>query len=459
MVTFNTKKYSDRGNIKYPGHYILNKIIIKTPDGKSENLFAYYASISIHENIFSQSITGIIDISENLNLIKTLPINGEETLEITITDGIEIEEYIFKIYKISDISNPSFNTINYKLYFTTEEDYKDHHMTWSKAYNLTKFEDGVKDILNNCFGSKKELLFEETDKPRCFILPLKWSPFKSINWMASESYTKKCPGGTYLFFETSDRYNFLPLENLLDDTANIPYGTIKYKPYRKTENKQIEYDERNKDDCMTFEDFKIVKNFDVFENMRMGLYSNSAKVIDIMKRESYDVEYDYFKEFNTHKHLKGYKGRPAYPLNSSKFEEFSIPSPDKHKYVILKHSKMFSNEDEDGNQIEEWFPSRRSQLQQIENFKIVGALPGHLGLKAGMIVNFALHSPEKIAETGEVKRDEIHSGQYLITALKKQIKRDKFYVVIEMVKDSKGESNEKTFWRELLTKDGYLNTE
>lgn len=418
---------------QYPGYYEFQKLELKSTFGKTEDLIPFTVELNLYEDLNSPTLTGSITLLDTTNLIRNLPIIGEETLEVWISDENKETKNLFRVYKISDRSQPNYGTLTYTLHFCSEELYINSFQRVSKAYQKTHFEDAVSDILRTYLKSEKNLLSGNTKYPQSFILP-NWSPLFGVNWMASRSQDPSYLGGNFIFFEDMDGFKFVAVENLLDQSLNKPFTTVSLDPMRPTMNQQIAYDSRQEHDVMRFESMEIIKSLDVLENMTFGMYKNMTRIIDISTRGTSTKTYDYYHDFTDSVHLKGIGGN-THPLASSRNLNVNHDIQ-MENYVFVKSKGLFSDEPDGGFQVEDWFSPRLSQMHQMNNFVLRGTLPGQLEMKVGMIVDFWMPNPENLDAGGYLTYDENYSGQYLITSIRRMFQKNKFFLIVEMIKDS-----------------------
>lgn len=427
-VVYNTKTYR-RDPMQFPGSYETRKIEIDGVDVSEQAI-----EVDVFESLHG-SMTGQMLMVDTTNLLASLPIIGGETLDLHFDDHAEQFRMRFKIFKVSDRSQPNMSTLQYKLHFCSEELYLDSHTFVSKAYDNVNHEDCIKELLQEHLKSNKQLLLAPTTGPKCFIIP-RWSPLAAASWLAgrSKSSRQDYGGGTFTFFETYEGYSFLALDNLFDDVANRPYCELSYDPVRKSVDMRTTFDKRMPEDVLRFEDFSVAKSSDVLDNALQGMYHNQVRFVDVTKKEPRDSEFNYLTDFKSGKHLRGGVRNDAFPVLR---ERDSVATGKQGMLrVIPRHKGLFTNEKDDGDGAPSWFASRVSQLQQTEMFVVRGALPGHIGLKAGHIVRFSYPDNGNRSIRTEYKEDLYYTGQYLVTAVRRSFRRDKFFLFVELVKDS-----------------------
>jgi len=429
----NNKTYDDVVR-QFPGAFDVIELTIN-----GEDITDQYVQIDIFESIFS-IISGRITMVDTKNLPANLPIVGDEIVTIKITDGVNTEEHRLRCYSITDRVSINHNTIKYTMHLCSEEMFADSFVRVSKSYYLSKLETNVRDILGdvNYLNSNKPAIIADTEEDQCIVIPT-WSPLHAINWMASRARSNETQykGGNFVFYETMSGFRWVPLENLYNSDENKVYGRIIYDPMRPLQSGTTQYDERTRTDVMSFMQWEKVKSFNVLDNAKEGMYGNTVKVIDIIERRFDDYTFDYNQSFYDHQHLKGINGINAKPLNGSFSGQQSF-FPEAHLRVGIKHKGLFNAEPEGNSKIDEWMPPKISQMQQMENHVIKGTLPGHIGLEAGMIIDFDMPNPENRASNTNPGPDPAYSGEYLVTHVRRSYQRESFTMTIQMMKDSRG---------------------
>lgn len=447
MVTYNDKVYARNNPTRFPGTFRITRLTVEPWIGGEIDITPQMDTLTIYESIMSPTIYASIRMVDTTNLMKKLEIMGGEIVHAWVTDeSVETEtKYRFRLFKVTDRDQPNFGVLSYTIHLVSEEMYRDSFIYISKAYRDDNgkplpYEQAVSDILYNpdYLASEKPMLIEETNQAYCFIIP-NWSPLDAISWIAarSQSASPNRAYSNYFFFENSrhgGEFAFVSLETLFDKTTNVPYATVTLDPFRPTQDRLLSFDRRGIDDMLRFEQVKVVKSFDILENAKMGMYVNRIKMVDIMDRLDVDHEYRYLDEFEDAKHLTGRIGA-SYPFARPSFEPtWADNAPWK---VHLKHNGLFSQDEVSGFGMENWLVKRQSTMQQTENFKIVGELPGNQELICGMQLQYDFPNPQDISSNKNPDDDLMYSGAYLVTAVKRVFKRSESYrLQVEMVKDS-----------------------
>lgn len=191
---------------------ILNLELINF-NGDVLDISRIFLSTSIFENLFNQFLMGKIVILDTQDIISNFPIIGNEVLNITIKHDDIIIDLKFKIYKIEGDSNNTKGIQNGKiftLFFCSKE--KLYSNKISRKYN-----DKAETIIQNLLNSTKELLFEPTSDS-IEIYSNFWDIQKIIEYVIRLS--KSSIYQNFVFFETIERFNFFPIDFLLNQAVS-----------------------------------------------------------------------------------------------------------------------------------------------------------------------------------------------------------------------------------------------
>jgi hypothetical protein len=436
MTQINSAKYDNKIR-PFPGYFQVTKFTVKDRDFSD-----LWIQIDDFESVFDSTKSARISIVDTQNLLKTLPILGGEVVKMTITDGVRTVDYQHRVYRVSDRQQLKQGVLGYTLHLCSEEYWADSFVRVSKSYMNSRLEDTVNDVLKGplYLKSEKTLLHGETNGPRSVVIPY-WSPLHAIVWMGgrAQSADPAYKGGTFMFYETIDGFRWVAVDNLLDSVANVPYATLTYNPLRHSDTDAGDlYDPRGPRDTMNLENLRVVNTLDSLENSRRGMFANRVRTVDLIDRTWKDTDHNYVKSFYDFTHLKGLDGASAVPISG--FDVDAANFPEANFRLVFKHKGLFDDEPDGNSRIDEWLPPKLSQMQQLENFKISGTLPGHLGLTAGHIVNFAFPNPENISVNPQSGVDEGYSGEYLVTSVRRMFQRNRFILQVELCKDSRGGS-------------------
>jgi hypothetical protein len=339
-------KNPDAGKLPtFPGDFELQTLLLTSPNRKGDiNLKAAWSDLNIFEDMFANCLTGNIRIVDGIGLMESVPIIGEETIEIKIrTAGLKrqreenvtgpfagsqnegIIDLKFRVVKLSNIIKINEGTLTYKLDLVSEEYILNLKQKVKKTsldpatLEPRKVSDVVRTLYRQFFekgryADAKKIFIEPTKNPTDLIIP-NYTPFKAFNFLAGRAVSagKHAVGSSFVFYETIKGYFFISLETLMAGggtgyTAEAENAspeelvyTVPENPVKETyvvQPKRLRAKGDNAKNVaieMTAVDsYQFSSNFDVIENLQKGMYTNTLLTHDLV-RMSYDkLQFDFF---------------------------------------------------------------------------------------------------------------------------------------------------------------------
>ena len=235
----------------WAGDYELKLLTITSPNHHGGegyiNLKAAWSDFNIYEDIFANCLTANIRITDSIGLMESLPIIGEETINIKAqTAGIKRQRKVdatgpfagsenegeldlkFRVIKISDIVKLNEGTYSYKLSMVSEEYILNQKKKVKKSsldpvtLEPRKVSDVVRSLYKQFFErgrptkKRKKIFIEPTKNPTNLIIP-NYTPFKAFNFLASRAVSagKHAVGSSFVFYETIRGFFFISIETLM----------------------------------------------------------------------------------------------------------------------------------------------------------------------------------------------------------------------------------------------------
>jgi hypothetical protein len=421
-----------------PYDFNLTKLDFVTSSGQIIDLRAIFVQIDIFQDIFSNVMSGKLDISDATNIFGHLPTFGSEFLHI-IYDKPGRNSPIdktFRIYKRSPIVQEKPTSQRVQLNFCSEELLISKGLTFSKVYSNMLISDMVKDIASNTLkidpNDFKDENIEKTVGLQSLIVPY-YNPVQTLNWLSSKAISSYA-GASYLFYENTIGYNFKSIQSLMDSPKVVAV---------------YNYNLKNVDSADLNTDFYDVSKYEISETpntldgMMSGQFSGKLMTLDILRQKFTTLELNGNDLFDASEKLS--EGRSftdfSNRINTTSFDSYGsyrkfYPTnigQDQAKYISGKQEIHPSN-------IEKWLLVRNAQLMQLMGMRIKLIVPGNNVLKVGDIIQFNLPSvePQTGKNEGELKRklDPYMSGKYMITALRDRISVRTYETVIEICRDT-----------------------
>ena len=408
-------------------------------------------TMSLTEDIFSNSLIGSIMVFDTQDVRSILPLTGLERLSFKFeTPGLpgydmtEDNGVPFHIYKVDTIRKDPNGDIGqfYKIYFCSPEMYYNQISTVSKAYS-GPVETGVKDILRNknYLNSKKPLYIEDTATNAKYVIP-SLKPFSAINFLANQCVSGKYSNAGYLFYENSNGFHFRSLESMLAMGGAVARPTVFNYLTQIVQTKDTEKGDEVKDiekRLQTVIRYEFGKQVDTLENITNGLYANRLVVHDAFNKTIKTHDFNYKDNFEKEFHLESVgsaddivKGiAPDTQLNDTGKSLFEYPNS--KKMVVTETSKVHN--DFEFVPTSETLPKITSQKQQYRNMNLTLLVYGNTQLNCGDVINFTV----PLMQPGdEPENNPYMSGRYVIMAIKHTIAvtTQNHTMILKCMKDS-----------------------
>lgn len=406
-----------------PGKYELEQLTIVSSDDQRLDLSQVLKEINIFEDLFSNTIIAEIVIVDSLNIPMYLPILGEEDIFIKFKTFGSNKSTFLKL-KVNNIKKRNFLKENFQVFIieaVSPEFLKDKQVRLSKSYKDIEVSEIVKDIFSTV-GNTKHISLNKTKLNTSFIVS-NWRAFESI-----KSLTNKSIGfndeANYVFYQTTSNtsfnseYHFKSINNLMKTISSLSPLVLKnistISDTMQTKNR-VRY-------------FEVKKNINQVENLVQGMYGSTLQVYDTFSKTFTEKKITYSDHFSKFSHTE------KNPLGTGVF------SKDVSTYFFNSTSqKQFQNDSRIDSDIKEWLQIRRSQLQQLNNFKITVQISGNNDMKVGDIAFFNVPSTEIVSRTNEKSKnlfDRHYSGKFLVTAIRHILDKDTHNMIVEITKDS-----------------------
>jgi hypothetical protein len=428
-----------KSGVIYPQDFTLKKLVLLSPTYGPFDLKVAMYEMSYFEDIFSNTVTGRLVVSDAEGFIEKLHLIGNEYLRLTFgkaADKTFDVDKVFRVYKISMrglVGN--MQTEGYTIHFCSEELVISEQYKVSKSYKDKKISEIITDICGENYlqvPDNKKLDIEETDGVYSFIVP-NFKPFEAINWLSTyaKSATKDVVGADMLFFENKDGFKFASLQTLFNQDV---YRTYAYEP--KSVDKKSQKAEEKFYSVLTYE---FVNSFDTLNAINGGVFANQLITIDPLLQSHNVVTFNYkeyhdksvsLNKFPIVNNAKNRKGDAIYETPQAVIKMATSNSGQKDVPFIGGKPGAYSH----NIFIEDYVPNRTAQLSLTNYNKMKLVIDGDPGATVGSTINFNLLSTNPASHKKEP--DKFYSGKYLITAIKHSINIGGFTTVMEIVKDS-----------------------
>ena len=427
----------------------------------SENKREYDVSLMIgnfrmNQSIQQVSLSGSIDILDNIGLLQNAPLRGEEVLRLTmycydLQTEVSLECQIYKIDGVEP--TPDTKGVSYTLHWISKASYEAGKRSVIRSYSNKKASTIVQDIFNNYFGPDKNLnkaspqvyynivpstaadgevlpentkvfslksktwckvYIEESDNNMTVTIP-DYMPSEAIGFISRRAFgSSRSKSSLFRFFETYKGFYFVSDEWLYAyGRANKP-KSLTYSPFVE------------KDGAAPREQIETLNNFvqgprvDVGSELVGGAYSNTVMEVDILKRTAkrFDYHYkDYYKEFTD---IGGKTASLGTDIHTEKFMTDTYTKENAKQFMIIR-------EYTDRNLVGAFRPDTHFRdLAAKRNMfafhaaatQVSAVTTGRLDLQAGEIVKLNIR---EMTAGNQAQYNKQLSGRYLITAIQSNI--------------------------------------
>lgn len=394
-----------------PGDIDIRSVIIKTAGGEEADITGLTVRFSIYENLFSPTLTGNILIADGIGAITALPITTFDRLELTLmSPAIDEKKIVFAISSIDGRKGRMEKQSVYTIHLISWEGYAAASKTFAKTYRGSYSEIAqalFTDHLTNIGGSdypSKQLLSDSTENKGILYVPY-WNVFKCMNYLANRAMPESGSTlPTYFFFETTNGFNFRPVENFYKCE---PIQEFRYTLGGTQDGYMTGYGEGMK----RIISMEIPKSFGGLDLVSRGCFGAIVWAKDINNEGVHQNEYKYSEYREKVKQYIGGDDAMKAPMNAFDSE---LEDPAVHRGYI--QTTYVDNDVDDAMKYINWEVFRNVFITEITKLSIKIRVHGTLHLNVGDIVNVSI--PDAATPICTVPEDDRHwSGRYFILSI------------------------------------------
>jgi len=408
--------------------------------GKVVGLKASIMGITIFEGLDSFTVTGVITIQDAFNLASFGPIIGQEYLRLKIAtpnlnggeNTIDFSSNPFVVTGVDDRVDIGNGVQATTMSFCSREFVIDQRSRVRR--NLVgSYSDIVKVMIEEDLDSGKQLHIEPSGEKKKIIAP-NIKPFDVIRMSMKNAVSKEGNHPTYIFWETTSRFNFRTLAEMYAQPPVMTYE--KTIAGTRTQNGARDI----LAELGAIENYKVTGSPDTMWNYSKGIFSSELLVHDIMSKSYQKHIYNYNESFGDEKHL----GKEPVAVNDP--DGVSVSSFPARQYLKptvgvgvdeSKQDDFYQNSFSTDNL--NLMQSRKSQFGMLEsglqlNIDVVGTTL----VKAGDIVTIKIPSVSAVKTPQNETLDMLYNGNFLIRSLRHDfdIPNTKHRMSMNVTKDS-----------------------
>lgn len=413
--------------ILIPGECVFDDVRITSYNGFVLDIKNHISEIVINESIDAVSVSGYVMIADNINLIRNIPLIGNEKLTLTYyTPSRPKITKTFFCYKI-DAKIDSENNKNgslYRLHFVSEEYVTCLKKKISISFQNKKYSEMVFDIYSSYVNTSKKIKIQETlDKKN--IVFCYTDPFSAINDLAIKSVSFDNKDKSFVFYEDMDGYNFCNINY----KANMigPVAEYSWFPVNTSESRDPLIIKNLEKEFYRIESFEKTSHINTLHNIENGLYSSVLLAHDItyktVKAKVFNYNYDYLN-------LNKLYPNGILPKTNDKFSDYNYS----HYRLYPRQSYAYDNveiNDDYTNCVLE----KNAHLKQLENNRINILVAGDSQRRVGesIIINIPSMQPSLFSNEDY---DPYISGKYIITKITHMISPYYYKMRLYLERDS-----------------------
>jgi hypothetical protein len=391
-----------------------------------------------NEDLFNNSTSGYIAITDSSGFIEKFNMNGNEYLRMIIgkaDDTTNAIDKLFRVYKVAKRKpEGSGLTEVYCLYFCSEELLLSEQYKINKSFPATDIATIVDTILtvylNIDASNRTSGDIEPTYGVYDFIIP-NLKPFDAINWLCT--YARPMPpnvGADMLFYEDKQGFKLRSLQTLYSSPVYETYSySTKNSPSPNTNESDLTHFMR------TAATYEIIDSYDALSAINSGVFANQILNVDILTRNHFTKNFDYWtyagQSLNDYKITNYFTNRLGESLNQTSKANYKLvfgnPNQQSYNAVASKPGSVAHD-----IFAEVYIPNRTAQLPLSNYTRVKISVPGDPGLTVGRTINFNLLSKDP----NNKELDPFYSGKYIITATRHQITGQAYTTVMEITKES-----------------------
>lgn len=420
----------DVNGLTKEGDYKLLELAVIPYTGNTAHkidLSAVRVQINIFEDLFSNTMSGNVVLSENWDLHQLLPLIGQETLLVSFTRPKlnVVNTYAFRVYKSSERYVEKTRQHVYVLNFVSPEQIRNETTNVSRAFRQVPYSEMVRIMYSEHLSLGKPCTIEDTKSAQSFVCPY-MSPLETINLWAARSLSSKHAGSAFVFYEDKDGFRFASIEELMSASPNN-VTTLKWRPANIFTGGN-EYRPRDiEDDLQNIVRIDYPHGFDVLRNVQRGMYGAKLITFNPVTEKVTTQEFKYKEAWGKLKHLE------PNDVCTDALDALSGPSA-----LHVRWSRSGTDALDAAvtdPRIEDYLMVRESQLQAIRSNVIRITVPGDPRKKVGQVYDLSVPDMTSYKHPdGSV--DRYMSGRYLATSLRHRIEFSTYYCDIELIKDS-----------------------
>lgn len=385
--------------------------------------------ISLFEAIDSPIIHGELKFADNSGLVTALPIIGQEEVSIKFTRQNQTVEKTFACTRVKGIEQMVNNTAGVVLTLTSKKHLKNSVSLFSKSYSGLG-SDIIKQIHLNSFDEDIEIK-SPSGSAHNVVFPFS-KPYRAINSIVTKTFADD--GTPYFLFDNlfGEKPILQSLQSMIEDVkeSDLPVLT-KTLSTNKDDDGQ---GSRNMPDTLgRMYSYTIKKTSDTLRLLASGALINETIRLNISNQSYSENQFYYEDHAPSISTLDPYK---LYEVEDNKLDSNLLKaslSVEIHDPIAFESEGVTQL----GTQADTLSMTKlASRVTRMNNMVQVSAYTDSdpLNYRVGKCVNLVI-APNLPGLEGEVLKDELFSGVYIISRLRHYLKGENYTMSMELIRD------------------------
>ena len=423
--------------LKYAGEFIVDECTLCTVGGLELDLKEQFTTLSIFEDIYSNSITGNITFVDTNNMTANASIVGQEKLRLVVATpnadddyrrdiAINFTDSPLHIYQVANTVSTNDRTKTFTLRFTTAEFIRNQRVRVKQSISGEP-SDIIRQVIRGpqYLNSQKELFYEQTTNLFRLIAPTK-RPFDFINDLTRRCLSKNYNfSSSYLFYETCEGYFLRTIDSMMD------------RKNPKMIYRELTPSEDQSDVTLNLNNiisYDVVNSRDTVLQTRAGMLGSNYMEVDTFNKTFTHFPYNYSTDYDKQVHVdehNGYGSKKSIPLSlaTDEYGNKITDYPDTAQFLqYTQRNKPLENGgqlnpaydtevDYDGH--DRWLQRRKSRNISMDTaITLRLRVPGNTTVHAGDLLGVQL----KNQTDTQNELDPYLSGKYLVKNLRHEFK-------------------------------------
>lgn len=447
------------------GEIEIERIMLIDRYGDDLDITLMLAEMNLYGDLTSPFHTGSILVNDNQGLLYGLPLNGEETILISVkSSSFQTDETISKAYKVFSISNilttAEGATATYELQLLSLAGFISNLVRLKKRYSgnstelvlnivdqyiYTPYKDMVKNMPEDVKATTKMFddFFNYNHQPSINNLSFvasNWTPGYAINWITARALgdtpneTGKESAG-YVFTEGLTSLKYSTLEEMYFEgriRASPFYDNMSVFRFNYAPASMSKDPTKNYRSIISFTPSKYLNHLDAH---KAGVIANQLETYDVLTKRYRKQQFDWVEKHKEYARLEDYENRggihyPAVGKHTSFFSPEVCRSYDAKTFSVVTHNQLFN--DFAGYEPERVAQQRNYQFGIFNQMTFNVTIYGKLDIEQGSVVHFDFPMNQVNPDTGA----EYISGYFIVLAVRHKITLADHYTYLEVAKDS-----------------------